>query len=425
MIINSSSDSAYITPAQLCIGLHIHIDLPWTQHPFTFSNFKIKSLEQIVTLQLLGLVRIRYTPTKSDGKPLRVPSGLAPAPPPAPANEDNPLYQSKQARVTRLLEQQAKVALCERKFLSSARQVKSINQNVFSEPAQAREDAESLIEVIAESMLPNSDIAINLMKDKTGYEEVYFHSLNVMLLSMMLARELKESPESIRLLGMGAMFHDVGKRDIPDRIVRKTEALTQSEMSLLQQHCAYGVETGRKLDLPDEALMVIEQHHEFMDGSGYPKGLKGGDSLLARIVAIANTYDNLCNPIKLNQALTPHQALSLMYAQQRTKFAAIPMTAFVRCIGIYPPGTIVMLSNECIGMVVAVNSSKPLKPTVLIYDPEIPRERAILVELESEPEVSISRALTPEDLPQPVFDYLSPRRRIIYYLNAEPAQAST
>lgn len=424
MIINSSSDSSYITPAQLCIGLHVHIDLAWTEHPFTFSSFKIKSLEQIVTLQLLGLTRIRYTPTKSDGKPLRVPAGPAPVATPAPPHdEDNALYQSKQARVKRLLEQQAKVALCERKFLSSARRVKSINQNIFSDPTQAREDAESLIEGIADSMLPDCDIAITLMKDKVGYEEVYFHSLNVMLLSMMLARELKKSPESIRLLGMGAMFHDIGKRDIPDRIVRKTEALTQPELALLQQHCAYGVETGRKLDLPDEALMVIEQHHEFMDGSGYPKGLKGGDSLLARIVAIANTYDNLCNPLKLNQALTPHQALSLMYAQQRTKFAAAPMTAFVRCIGIYPPGTIVVLSNECVGMVVSVNSSKPLKPTVLIYDPEIPRERAILVELESEPEVSISRALTPEDLPQPIFDYLSPRRRVIYYLNSESAHA--
>lgn len=139
MIINSSSDSSYITPAQLCIGLHVHIDLAWTEHPFTFSSFKIKSLEQIVTLQLLGLTRIRYTPTKSDGKPLRVPAGPAPVATPAPPHdEDNALYQSKQARVKRLLEQQAKVALCERKFLSSARRVKSINQNIFSEPTQGK-----------------------------------------------------------------------------------------------------------------------------------------------------------------------------------------------------------------------------------------------------------------------------------------------
>ena len=183
------------------------------------------------------------------------------------------------------------------------------------------------------------------------------------------------------------MFHDVGKHDIPDRIVRKAEALTNPELSLLKQHCAYGVETGRKLGLPAAALAVIMQHHENIDGSGYPSGLKGGEcNLLARTVAVVNAFDNLCNPIKPSLAMTPHQALSLMYAQQRARFDETALTAFVRCMGIYPPGTVVVLSNDCIGLVVSVNSAKPLKPTVLIYDPQVPRERAILVELESEPE---------------------------------------
>jgi len=425
MIDTPASNASYITPAQLCIGLHIHLDLAWTEHPFSFSSFKIKSLDQIGTLQSLGLTRIRYTPSKSDGKPLQVPAGVAPEPTPAPPHDEDPLYQAKRARVERLVAQQARVAVCEREFLSSARAVKSINQNLFAKPERAREEAETLVQAIADSMLTESDIAINLMKDKTGGEEVYFHSLNVTLLSMMLAKELKAPREAIRLIGMGAMFHDVGKLDIPDRIVRKTDALTKPELSLLQQHCAYGVETGRKLGLPNEALMVIAQHHELMDGSGYPKGLKGGDSsMLARIVAIANTYDNLCNPVKPSQALTPHQALSLMYAQQRAKFDAAPLTTFVRCMGIYPPGTIVVLSNDCIGMVVSVNSSKPLKPTVLIYDPQLPREQAILVELESEPEVSISRALKPDQLPKPIYDYLSPRRRVTYYFDAESNRAA-
>ena len=160
------------------------------------------------------------------------------------------------------------------------------------------------------------------------------------------------------------------------------------EQSLLQQHCAYGVEAGRKMELPNEALLVIAQHHEHMDGSGYPEGLQDSEFyLLARIVAIANTYDNLCNPMKSSSALTSHQALSVMYAQHRARFDAASLAAFVRCMGIYPPGTVVVLSNESVGMVVSVNSSKPLKPTVLIYDPKVPRDKAILVELESEPDV--------------------------------------
>lgn len=419
----SPSSDTFISPAQLCVGLHVHLDLPWTDHPFTFSSFKIKNLEQIVTLQSLGLTRIRYNRVKSDGQPLALPKGVPPEPTPPASNENDPLYQAKRARIERLLAQQARVAKCEREFLSSARAVKSINQNLFAKPEQSRQDAESLVQAIADSMLTESDIAINLMKDKVGGEDVYFHSLNVTLLSMMLAKELKAPREAIRLIGMGAMFHDVGKVDIPDRIVRKAEALTKPELTLLQQHCAYGVETGRKIGLPNEALTVIAQHHEYADGTGYPKGLKGTDIfLLARVVAIVNAYDNLCNPVKQSAALTPHQALSLMYAQQRGRFDSLALTTFVRCMGIYPPGTIVVLSNDSVGMVVSVNSAVPLKPTVLIYDPAVPRERAILVELESEPEVTISRALKPDQLPAPIFEYLAPRRRLTYYFDAEPGR---
>ena len=420
----STSTSAQITPDRLCIGMYVQLDMSWTDHPFTFSSFKIKNLAQIETLQSLGLATIHYNPAKSDNAPLAASAEAAPVPAAAKSHDDDPLYQAKRARVKRLLAQQARVAAGEREFLSSARAVKAIGHNIHARPEEAREGAQALVKSIADSMLTQSDIAINLMKDQVGGEDVYFHSLNVTLLSMMLAKELKAPANLIQLLGMGAMFHDAGKADIPDRIARKPEALSKPEQTLLQQHCAFGVDAGRKMALPNEVLMVIAQHHEHMDGSGYPKGLKGNECyLLGRIVAIANAYDNLCNPIKQSVALTPHQALSLMYAQQRARFDGVPLATFVRCMGIYPPGTIVMLSNESVGMVVSVNSSVPLKPTVLIYDRYVPREKAILVELESEPDVTIARAITPEQLPKLVFDYLAPRRRVTYYFDAEPKSA--
>ena len=109
-----------------------------------------------------------------------------------------------------------------------------------------------------------------------------------------------------------------------------------------------------------------------------------------------------------------------MYAQQRARFDTAPLNTFVRAMGIYPPGTIVVLSNESVGMVVSVNSAALLKPTVLMYDRYVPRDKAILVELESEPDVTIARALKPEQLPKPIYEYLSPRRRVTYYFDAEP-----
>lgn len=416
------SDDAFISPAQLLIGLHVHLDLPWTQHPFTFSSFKIKSLEQIETLQSLGLERIRYSPAKSDAQPLALP---ADAPPPAVQHSpgDEAAYAAKRARIERLLAQQQRAAACEREFLSAARALKAMTQNVFARPEQAREEGLALIKGMADSMLTDADVAINLMKDKIGGEETYHHALNVTLLAMMLAKELKAPPEAIRVMGVGALFHDIGKLDLPDSLVRKPDALSKPERSLLQQHCAYGVEIARKLGLSGEATSIIVQHHEHMDGTGYPKGLQGqAISMLARMVGLVNAYDNLCNPNNLAQALTPHEALSVLYAQQRSRFDATALSTFVRCMGVYPPGTLVVLSNDSMGIVTSVNSSRPLKPTVLVYDPSVPKESAVLVELELEPDVSIARTLKPQQLPQAVYDYLSPRKRQAYYFDTQQSR---
>lgn len=421
---SKSVDEHYVMPGQLCVGLHVHLDLTWVHHPFPFSSFKIKSPEQIATIQALGLPRIRYSPAKSDAEPL--PAHAAPVPVVAPtmSPQDDLAYQAKRERLERLAAQRARVGACERAFLSTTRTIKSINQNLFARPQDVREQATALVAAMADSMLVDADIVIELMADKIGGEDVYFHSLNVTLLSMVLAKEMKAPAETIKLLGLGALFHDVGDAEIPDKVTRKLDPLTKAEQSLLQQHCAYGVDIGKKLALPPEALLVVAQHHERVDGSGYPQKLQGPQlSLLSRIVAVVNAYDELCNPVNPAKALTPHEALSVMYSQQRAQFDPLAMSTFVRCMGVYPPGTIVVLSNGALGMVTSVNSTRPLKPTVLVFDPAVPKDEAILVDLEKEPDVSVSKTVKPQQLPQDAHDYLSPRKRTAYYFNAETGKA--
>lgn len=415
----------FITPSQLRVGLYIHLDLTWVEHPFTFSSFKIKNEEQISTIRALGLERIRFSPSKSDVEPLQPPAQEPPPPEvPAVSHEDDPAYQAKRERLERLAAQRAKVSACEREFLSTTRTIRLINQNVFAQPFQVKEQATELINSMADSMLVDADIAIQLMADKIGGEDVYHHSLNVTLLSMMLAKEMKAPAAAIKLLGLGALFHDVGEQEIPDRIVRKLEPMNRAELALFQQHCMYGVDIGKKLELPPESLLVIAQHHERTDGTGYPQKLLAPQlSLLARIVALVNAYDELCNPPNPAKAMTPHEALSILYAQQRMHFDPMAMTTFVRCMGVYPPGTIVVLSNGALGMVVSVNSSRPLKPTLLVYDPAVPKEDAILVDLEQEPDVVVSKTIKPTQLPQAAYDYLAPRKRLSYYFTTETSMA--
>jgi putative nucleotidyltransferase with HDIG domain len=421
----SSGGKHHVTPAQLRVGLFVHLDLTWVHHPFPFSSFKIKNDEQIATIRALGLTRIRYSPAKSDDEPLPLDEASAPAVAPPMSPEDELAYQAKRERLERLAAQRAKVSACEREFLSTTRTLKSINQNLFSRPGDVREQASALVSAMVDSMMVDADIAIQLMADKIGGEDVYFHALNVTLLSMVLAKEMKAPAELIKLLGMGALFHDVGDAEIPDKVIRKMDPLTKSELTLMQQHCAYGVDIGKKLALPPEALLVIAQHHERVDGSGYPQKLQGPQlSLLSKIVAVVNVYDELCNPVNPAKALTPHEALSTMYSQQRAQFDPLAMSTFVRCMGVYPPGTIVVLSNGALGLVTSVNSTRPLKPTVLIYDPSVPKDEAILVDLELEPDVTVSKTVKPQQLEAAAYDYLAPRKRMAYYFNAETGKVS-
>lgn len=423
MSADAASSEHYVLPEQLCIGLYVHLDLSWTEHPFTFSSFKIKSLDQVATIQGLSLQRVRYSPSKSDSKPLAPPKAtdkppLQP-PPPLPVSE-SPVFQAKQARMKRLEEQRAKSAACEKELLSAARTIKSINQNIFSRPEEVKEAAGTLIKSIADSMLVDADVSIQLMADKVGGEEVYYHSLNVSLLSMMLAKELKAPAPVVQMVGMGALFHDIGELEIPDRIVRKQEALSKAEAALLQMHCEYGVNIAKRMNLPNEVLQVIAQHHERVDGSGYPAGVTAAQmSLLSRIVSLVNAYDKCCNPANPAKAMTPHEALSMMFAQQRNQFDQLAMSTFVRCMGVYPPGTIVVLSNGAIAMVASVNTTKPLRPVVLVYDPSVPKEEAIVVDLEVEQDVSITKTMRPQQLSSDAHAYLSPRKRMTYYFDTE------
>jgi HD-GYP domain-containing protein (c-di-GMP phosphodiesterase class II) len=233
---------------------------------------------------------------------------------------------------------------------------------------------------------------------------------------------LKLPAELVRMVGMGALFHDIGLNEIPARLHGSPGTLTKAEREFRELHCQYGFDLGKKVGLPPAALNIIVQHHEHFDGSGYPKKLKGDAiDLLARLVAVVNAYDNLCNPANIAQALTPHEALSQIFAQQRNRFDPRLLQAFIRFMGVYPPGTVVGLSNEELGLVIKTSSARPLKPTLIMYDAAIPRHEAVILNLDEEPDINISRAIRPGQLPPAVFDYLSPRRRVSYYFDAEGA----
>lgn len=422
----------FVSPDQLRIGLYIYLDLPWFRHPFTLNNFKITSEEQIRDLCALKVPQFRFDPGRSEVRPE---GGLAEAPiaPAAPAAEHapegenrlDPAMAEKNARIQRLAEHRKAVAQMEKAFAKAVVVMRNINKNLMSHSRETLEEMGSLVDQMAMVFLDHPEVTLHVMGEKCGGDEVYHHGLNVSILSMMLAKELEFGSGQFRTLGMGALVHDIGLNEIPDRVLKKPpEEYTKPERDLRAMHVEYGVKIGRQLGLPPEVQIIIAQHHELADGSGYPQGLKLEQIMpLARVVALVNYYDNLCNPVDYSIAMTPHEALSLMYSQRKSKFDAQVLRLMIRSLGVYPPGSIVKLSNEAIAMVVSVNPQKSLRPWVLLYDAGIPREEAIMLDLETETDINIGKAIRPALLPPPVYAYLSPRKRITYFFDSASAKA--
>lgn len=422
-------DALYITPDQLCIGLHVHLDLAWMDHPFTFSSFKIKSEDQIKTLRSLKLERIRFDPDRSDTPPLpRQPTAVematpAPETPAMPA--EDPVAAAKRQRIEKLQQRRQECSQVEKAYLKAAGVMRNINKNLFSHPRETLAEVEELVSQMVEAFLDKADVTLQVLGEKAGGEDLYYHSLNLSVLCLMLAKGLGLDAAQSRLLATGALLHDIGLTEVPSKILMKTEPLTQAESNLRKMHCEYGVGMGKKLGLPDPVLQIIAQHHEMLDGSGYPKGLSGeAIHPLARIVALANHYDNLCNPHDIQKAITPHEALSQMFAQQRSRFDAKVLQLMIRSLGVYPPGTIVRLNNEALALVSSVNTSKPLRPWVVIYDPETPASEAVMLNLEEEADLNISKALRANQLPAEIVEYLSPRKRVTYYFDSSRDQSA-
>lgn len=420
---NDQEESFAIDVNQLRVGLYISLDLGWMDHPFLSNSFKLSSNDQIKTIKRLGLKQVRYHPAKSSNQPLPTPSENAPtAAMPKPEPEIGPEAQqamaAKKARIEYLKRYRLSVAKCEKELLEAVGTIKHINKNLFSQPKACVESAVELIRRMAASLLTDKDVAIHVMNDKVAGEDVYLHSLNVSILAMILAKEAGLANAEVQLAGLGAVFHDIGKTRLPDIILRKTEALTKPEQNFFRQHPIYGEEIGQQLELSAPVLDIIRHHHEQIDGNGYPDQLKDAQlSKLVRVVAIVNTFDNLCNHVNPLKSVTPHEAISYMFAKQRGQLDQELMNVFIHCMGVYPPGTVVRLSNEMWGIVTSVNVKRPLRPTVIVHDASVPKEEPIIVDLDQEPELSISKTIRPAQLPREVFEYLSPRSRITYYFD--------
>ncbi len=408
------------------VGMFVHLEGGWLSHPFPRSAFRIGNEAQLATLRSLGLKEVRWSPEKSD--PIDDPAAT-PATPPLPQaasdapGQDTAATAAQEERRRALNAQREAVQRCERQYGEAARSWREATASLGTRPDAALQCSQALAQGMLNELLVEDDIAIRLVNGAGG-DRASAHALNVSVMAMLIGRALKLSEEELLDLGVGALMHDIGKLDVPDRLRHIDDQFTAAEVAGYRDHVARGLAQGQRLGLSPGALAVIAQHHEHADGSGFPHKLPAEKMTApARIVAIVNRYDNLCNPPARVHPLTPHEAVSMLFAQGRNRFDAGVLSAFIRMMGVYPAGSLVQLTDDRYAMVVGVNSSRPLKPRVLVHDPRVPRAEALLVNLEDTPELGIRRSLVASKLPPAALEYLDPRPRVAYYFEALAAPA--
>ena len=402
---------------KLCVGMYVDLELSWTQHPFLFSRFKIKKQKDLKTIQGLGLAQVTVIPARCDR------AAMAKPPEPEPEKEeDEPsadeLMQQKKASVDEAKQYRERRRQVAQEYRKKAEQVKKISMDLRTSPANALQDADGVVEALASEFDDASEMLTNLVNLGSGEHSFYNHNVNVTVLSLMLGSAAGLTGEALRQLAMGALMHDVGKVTLPPQIVNKPGKLTGPEMTILRQHPEQGQKMVERVrNLPKMTQAIILFHHEFLDGTGYPKGLRDAQIPKAvRIVSICNLYDNLCNAKNPNDSLTPKLALAVMYKKYGSKLDKQLIELFIRTMGVYPPGTVVKLSDDSIGLVIAVNSKALLKPELLLYNPDIPKKDAMIISLADHDDLEVAEVLKPGDYPSRIYEYLGIEERLGYFM---------
>jgi HD-GYP domain-containing protein (c-di-GMP phosphodiesterase class II) len=230
------------------------------------------------------------------------------------------------------------------------------------------ERAYSMMDAMETSIDSNRDALMYLMRIRKKDEYTMMHSINVGVLILTMTTLLGLKREARLQLAMGGLLHDVGKVKVPDQILKKPEKLSTEEFMEMQRHALYSkgiFATSR--EVPPEAIQMALQHHERIDGSGYPFGLKGTDiGIAAQMTAVADVYDALTADRCYRDGVSPIDGLRFIYSGCGTHFNRKFAHFFIKAIGVYPVGSFVRLESGLIGIVVGSNRDL-LRPVVRVF----------------------------------------------------------
>lgn len=258
-----------------------------------------------------------------------------------------------------------------RKLYNEAKvlQEKLLNQLSQGEPIDIKPLSDVADEMV-EAIFTHRDVIMCLSKIREKDSYLMEHSLNVALMLANFGRFLGLDRSILQQLTMGGLLHDIGKTLIPDEILHKPGKLTEHEFEIMKDHVIFSKKIlSKTAGITPIMMEVAANHHERIDGSGYPCGLIGDEfGLYGRMSSIIDVYDALSADRVYKSGMSPTQAFRILLQGAGKHFDADLVSKFIKCLGVYPIGSLVILSNKRLGIVIKRNDNEPLKPTVkLIY----------------------------------------------------------
>ncbi|WP_445945284.1 HD-GYP domain-containing protein [Shewanella sp.] len=397
-----------IPASQMLVGLTIKLPLKWTQHPFFINRIKLKSLAQIELIRGLDLSFV-YVLSGHELLPETIEEveDASEAEDAAKPKTKGSALDSKSAAIKAM-------RIGQQRFLNNINESRSVFAKVGLDPEAAYRDAATLVEGLVEHLQETDTPYLTLVGSGEMEVSVTQHGISVAVLSLMIGHALDLPKSDMRDLALGSLFHDFGKLKIPENIRRKRNDLSEPERNYLKMHPNLGFDTLNACSLyPKNVLNIVLHHHEYIDGSGYPDHLTEKDiPQLTQIVSLVNDYEDLLAQF----TFSPQLALGTLFKSHAKQHSQSLIGILVKVLGIFPPGTLVSLSDGSIGKVM-MTTSEVKQPHVWSCNHAggEPNLRFLLEE-----DVTVSSVLKLEELTEGALKTLQADSPISFYFSAMP-----
>jgi HD-GYP domain-containing protein (c-di-GMP phosphodiesterase class II) len=245
-----------------------------------------------------------------------------------------------------------------------------IDSNQRRNNGRLHQDFKNVLDMIIDDLSSHKSGMIMLMNLSVTDHYLFQHSMNVCIYACMLGMNKNYSRDDLTMLGLGSLLHDVGKTQIPPAVLNKKGQLTKDEFEIIKKHAELGFQILKKeANIPLISAHCAFQHHERLDGTGYPRGLKGSEiHEFAQWIGLVDSYDAMTTQRVYRSTLLPHEAMEIIYTGSGTLYDKEKIEIFRDKVAIYPIGISVKLHTGEAGVVVGINPSSPQRPTIRILE---------------------------------------------------------